>query len=138
VHLAQATRAELLLLYVVPPPTPIFEVESSLKSEAEIALGLVLAKLAKLGVRSKGYALTGTGSIDGLILRAAKLGRVDLIIMEGPRRSWLRRLFKGNLAARVMSRAHCPVLVIPPNVVPRKSSFADLGYATKNENKLAS
>ena len=45
VHLAQKYQAELILLHVVPPPTPIFEIESAMKSEAELALSVLLAKL---------------------------------------------------------------------------------------------
>jgi nucleotide-binding universal stress UspA family protein len=114
-HLAQEYQAELLLLHPVPPPTPIFEIESAVKSEAELALALLLGKLESLNIKARAFLLTGRGSIDGQILRAAKLARVDLLIIGSSSRNWLDRLLSGNLASRVISRAHCPVLVIPNN-----------------------
>ena len=113
VQLAQEYRAELLLLHVVPPPTPIFEIESPMKSEAELAVALLLGKLERLDIKARGFLLTGRTSIDGQIVRAAKLARVDLLIMGNPNRSGLYRLLAGNVASRVITRAHCPVLVVP-------------------------
>ena len=134
-NLARANHSELLLLYIVPPPTPIFELESLTKAEAEMALALLLGKLEKLDIKARGFLLTGTGSVDGQILRAAKLAQVDLIVMEGPRQSWVERLLAGKLASRVITRAHCPVLIIPGNGRRPKTEFA---YRAADENKIAS
>jgi nucleotide-binding universal stress UspA family protein len=113
INLAHDYQAELLLLRVVPPPTPIFELESPMKSEAEIVLAVLLAKLETARIKARGILLTGTSSPESQILRAARLERVDLIIMETRRRTGISRLFTGSLASRVISRAHCPVLVVP-------------------------
>jgi hypothetical protein len=43
--LAKANNAELLLLHILPPPMPIFEIESPLKARAEYALGVLLGRL---------------------------------------------------------------------------------------------
>jgi nucleotide-binding universal stress UspA family protein len=113
IHLAEEYRAELLLLHVVPPPTPIFELESPMKSEAEFALSVLLAKLETAGIKTRGFLLTGTSSTESQIVRAATLERVDLIIMGTRARAGISRLFAGSLASRVTNRAPCPVLVVP-------------------------
>jgi universal stress protein A len=113
IHLAQQNDTELLLLHVVPPPTPIFELESPAKSEAELALSVLLANVETAGIKARGFLLTGTSSIDRQIVRAARLEHVDLIIMGTRGRTGLSRLLVGSLASRVITRAHCPVLVVP-------------------------
>ena len=113
IQLAQEYQAELLLLHVVPPPTPLFELESPMKSEAELALSVLLGKLQTADIRARGFLLTGKNPIDDQIVRAARLEHVDLIIMGTSGRTGLSRLFAGSLTSRVITRAHCPVLVVP-------------------------
>src|SRR5919106_1736759 len=113
IDLAQEYQAELLLLHVVPPPTPIFELESPMKSEAEFALSVLLAKLEIAGIKARGFLLTGTTSTESQIVRAARLERVDLIIMGTRGRIGISWPFAGSLATRVINRAHCPVLIVP-------------------------
>jgi nucleotide-binding universal stress UspA family protein len=113
IQLAQEYQAELLLLHVVPPPTPLFELESPMRSEAELALSVLLGKLQTADIKARGFLLTGKNSIDGQIVRAARLEHVDLIIMGTRGRSGLSRLWGGSLTSRVISHAHCPVLVVP-------------------------
>jgi nucleotide-binding universal stress UspA family protein len=112
-YLAQDYKAELLLLHVVPPPTPLFELESPMKSEAERALSMLLAKLETAAIQARGFLLTGTSSTDSQIARAARLERVDLIVMGTHRRSAISGLFTRSLASKVATRVHCPVLVVP-------------------------
>jgi nucleotide-binding universal stress UspA family protein len=113
IHLAQDYQAELLLLYVVPPPTPLFELESPMKSEAELALSVLLAKLQTAAIKARGFLLTGTSSIDSQIVRAARLERVDVIIMATGGRNGISGLLTRSLPSRVVAHAHCPVLVVP-------------------------
>jgi nucleotide-binding universal stress UspA family protein len=113
IQLAQDYQAELLLLYVVPPPTPLFELESPLKSEAELSLSALLAELETTAIKARGFLLTGTSSTDSQIVRAARLERVDLIVMGGRGRTGIAGLFARSLASRVITRAHCPVLIVP-------------------------
>jgi nucleotide-binding universal stress UspA family protein len=129
IYLARQHQAELLLLNVVPPPTPIFEGESCMKSGAERALSALLARLETIDIAARGFLLTGNSSIDSQIIRAAELEHVDLIIMGTRGRSGLSRLFAGSLASRVVSRAHCPVLV-----VPGRSSRPDAESRPKNSH----
>lgn len=113
VQLAQDYQAELLLLHVLPRPTPIFEIESPMKSQAEFALSVLLSKLQSTDIKARGFLLTGTNSVDCQIIRAARLARVDIIVMGTRGRSGFYRLFAGSLASRLIARAHCPVLVVP-------------------------
>ena len=113
IQVAHEYHSELLLLHVVPPPTPLFERESPMKSEAELALSALLEKLQKADIKARGFLLTGENSVDGQIVRAARLEHVDLIIMGTRGRTGLSRLLVGSLASRVITRAHCPVLVVP-------------------------
>jgi nucleotide-binding universal stress UspA family protein len=113
IHFAHDYQAELLLLHVIPPPTPLFELESPMKSQAEIAVGLLLADLQTAGIKARGFLLTGTSSTESQIVRAARLEGVDLIIMGTRARTGISGLFTRSLASRVVARAHCPVLVVP-------------------------
>jgi universal stress protein A len=110
--LAKANQAELLLLHVVPPPTPIFEVEPPMKEQAEFELSMLLTKLKLNGVNARGFVLCGTKSIDHQIIKAARLENIDLIVMGTNGRTGVSRLFVGSVASRVVARSHCPVLVI--------------------------
>jgi universal stress protein A len=113
IHLAQNYDAELLVLHVVPPPTPLFELESPEKCKAELALSVLLAELETATIKARGFLLTGTSSTESQIVRAARLERVDLIIMGSRGRTSMSRLFARSLASRVITHAHCPVLVVP-------------------------
>lgn len=113
IHLTHDYQAELLLLHVVPPPTPLFELESPMKSQAEIALGVLLGNLETAAIKARGFLLTGTSSTESQIARAARLERVDLIIMGTRARTGICGLFTRSLASRVAARAHCPVLAVP-------------------------
>ena len=73
IHFAKEYDADLLLLHVVPAPTPLFEAESPIKSEVELALSLLLGKLKTAEINARGFLLTGTGTTDTQILRVAKL-----------------------------------------------------------------
>lgn len=122
--LAKSNQAELLLLHVVPPPTPIFEAESPLKAQAEFQLAVLLTSKQLQGVNARGLVLCGTHSIDHQIVKAAQLEQADLIVMGTNGRTGLSRLFVGSVASRVVARAYCPVLVIR-NVLTKGSIATD-------------
>jgi nucleotide-binding universal stress UspA family protein len=113
IQLAEQYHAGLLLLHVIPPPTPIFELESPVKFQAELALSVLLAKLQSAGIESRGFLLTGKTSIDDQIVRAARLECIDLIVMGTRGRTAISRLLAGSVTSRVITHAPCPVLVIP-------------------------
>jgi nucleotide-binding universal stress UspA family protein len=135
IQLAKEYHAELLVLHVVPPPTPLFELESPMKSEAELALSVLLEKLQIADIEARGFLLTGTNSIDSQIVRVASLEHVDLIIMGTRGRTGLSRLFLGSLASRVITRAHCPVLVVPTRRLSKSAVGSRSGVA-KEEKRV--
>ena len=131
IHLAHEYQAELLLLHVVPPLTPIFETESLIRAEAEIALSVLLAQLQTANINARGFLLTGTTSIGDQIVRAARLERVDLIIMGSRARTGIARFFSGSMVSRVLTRAHCPVLVVP---LQRRRQLSVRGFGEKSKH----
>jgi nucleotide-binding universal stress UspA family protein len=84
-----------------------------MKLEAELAVSALLTRLEKIEIRARALLLTGTTSIDAQILRAAKAEQTDLIIVGAPCRTGLASFLAGNVAARLIARSHCPVLVVP-------------------------
>jgi nucleotide-binding universal stress UspA family protein len=113
IQMAKANEADLLLLHVLPSPVPLFEAEPFERPDAELALSLLLAEVKATGISPRGFLLTGTGSIYGQIVRAARLERVDLIVMGSRCRSGLSRLLAGSLTCKVITHTRCPVLVVP-------------------------
>jgi nucleotide-binding universal stress UspA family protein len=110
---AEEYQAELRVPHVLPPSTPLFELETARKSAARLALSVILKTLQTAAINARGFLLTGENSIDNQIVRAARLEHVDLIIMGTRGRTGLSRLLVGSLSSRVITRAHCPVLVVP-------------------------
>src|SRR3989337_4565388 len=53
VSIAKQNHAELLLIHALPPPTPIYEIESSFRTEAEEALAMLLKRVTDIGVKAK-------------------------------------------------------------------------------------
>ena len=93
VQIAKANAADLLLFHVLPPPVPLFEAEPSKKPEAETALSLLLGQVNATGVRATGSLLSGTDSIGKQIAQAARLEKIDLIVMGTRARSRIFRFF---------------------------------------------
>ena len=114
IQITKASNADLLLFHVLPPPVPLFEAEPFEKREAEIALSLLLAQVNAMGVRATGSLLSGTDSIGKQIVRAARLEKIDLVVLGTRDRSRTFGFFIGRSVARsVVAQAECPVLIIP-------------------------
>ena len=112
IELAKQNQAELLLVHVLPPPTPIFEVESHARPQAESAMSDLKRKVKKENVSVKRLFLKGTISIDKQIVRATKTLQADLIVMGTHGRTGVSRFLTGSVASRVIARAQCPVLIV--------------------------
>jgi nucleotide-binding universal stress UspA family protein len=116
VQIAKAGDADLVLFHVLPPPVPLFEAEPFEKPEAETALSLLTAQVNASGVRTTASLLTGTDSIGKQILSAARIEKIDLIVMGTHGRTRTFKLFFGSgIVAKIVAHAECPVLVIPCN-----------------------
>jgi len=112
IELAERNQVELLLIHVLTPPTPIYEIESPLRPQVEAAMSALATEARQKRVSVKRLFLKGTLPVDKQIVQAARTLRADLIVMGTHGRTGFSRLFAGSVASRVVGRAHCPVLVV--------------------------
>jgi nucleotide-binding universal stress UspA family protein len=121
-RLARGSGAELLLVHVLVPPTPIaadgFGAAAAYEAMAEAAhdgaekgLARLLRRARTAGVRVRALLAPG-GAPHEQIVRIARRRRVDLVVVGTHGRSGLPRLFLGSVAGRVVSLAACPVLTV--------------------------
>ena len=113
INLARQNHAELLLAHALPPPTPIFESESSERPCAEADLEVLVDRLSSQGIRARRILIKGTRPVPGNIADCAKFFGADLIVMGTRSRRGLARFLRGSIAASVVKIAPCPVLVVP-------------------------
>lgn len=121
VALAKESRAQLLLVHVMVPPTPFIgdgyvspktyeELEASARRGAQRELAKVSAKAQKAKARVQAVLLEGVPY--DRIARVARSKRADLIVMGTHGRSGLSKFFLGSVAERVIALAPCPVLTV--------------------------
>jgi len=121
VALAKESRAQLLLVHVMLPPTPFIgdgyvspktyqELEAAARRSAQRELAKVAARAQKAKARIKAMLLEGVPY--DRIARAARSKRADLIVMGTHGRSGLSKFFLGSVAERVIALAPCPVLTV--------------------------
>jgi len=122
IHLAKENQAELLLIHVLPPPTPIYEVEPVLAPEVESAMSDLKKKAKKENIIVKRLFLKGTISIDKQIVRATRSLQADLIVMGTHGRTGISRFLTGSVASRLIARSPCPVLVVRGRLVRASSA----------------
>ena len=113
IKLARQNHAELLLAHALPPPTPIFESESSQRPCAEADLEVLVKRLSSQGIRARQILIKGIRPVPGNIADCAKFFGADLIVMGTRSRRGLARFLRGSIAASVVKIAPCPVLVVP-------------------------
>lgn len=121
VALAKATRAELLLVHVLPVLTIIPDAYIAATMYEELYRGhraagrheldRLVASARAAGVRASGI-LVDTGVPAVQIARLAKAKRADVIVMGTHGRTGLARAVVGSVAARVVAIAACPVLTV--------------------------
>jgi nucleotide-binding universal stress UspA family protein len=121
VEMAKESRAELMIVNVVNPNTPLVadehvsptaydEVLESTRAWSRKQLDKLLAKAKPAGVRAKGFVLEGVAHKQ--IVRFARSKRADLVVMGTHGRSGLAKLFVGSVAGRVVATARCPVVTV--------------------------
>src|SRR5689334_2421987 len=113
--LSDAPGSRLILLRAVeactlPGVDPI-DAQVSVVREAESYLATVAERLRELGitqvVRSVWYS-----NVADAIVEAARLRRVELIIMSTHGRSGFRRVLRGSVAESVLRRTRTPILFV--------------------------
>jgi nucleotide-binding universal stress UspA family protein len=121
IDLARANRAVLTIAHVYSSVVPLMgegyatpqaydKMLADVRSDAERRLGRLVAGARKSGIRVKGLLLEGIP--HDRIVRAARSGRADVIVLGTHGRTGLGRLFLGSVASRVVTLAPCPVLTV--------------------------
>jgi nucleotide-binding universal stress UspA family protein len=110
--LARQHGAELVITYALPPPTPIFEIESSFRRDTEVALARLAEVATEFGVSARRVLIDSTAPVSNSIVRCADDLHADMIVMGTSGKTGIARWFTGSHAARVIARAHCPVVVV--------------------------
>ena len=112
IKFARQNDAVLFIVHALPPPTPIYEIESSVRPEAEEALAILLKRASHLGVKAKKVLIKGSAPVSNNIVGCARFLGADLIVMGTCGRTGISRWLVGSHASRVIARAHCPVVVV--------------------------
>jgi nucleotide-binding universal stress UspA family protein len=107
--------SEVVLLAVTPN---LFDLEDEghyvadkLKRQAEGALVLAKNKAQEMGVTPTSLLATG-GSVADEIVKVAKDGKVDLVVIGSRGLGAKTRFFLGGTATKVVTYAPCSVLVV--------------------------
>ena len=118
----QSLASNLWLLHVVPPPnhSPPFNLNHNLWRR-EVAKGLrarrrQLHELAEQLRREHNHVFTRliAGTVNTVILAEAERIHADLIIMGSHGHGNVYHTLFGGVGQRVMRKASCPVMLVPP------------------------
>jgi len=123
VRLAKKDRAELVILHVVPGPTPVGidgyvppkmyeEMERSMRAFAEKKLERLVRRGVQERVRVRTFVSKGRAQDE--IPAAARSKRCDLVVVGTHGRRGVARFFLGSVAAEVIATSPCPVLTVRP------------------------
>jgi nucleotide-binding universal stress UspA family protein len=120
VGLAQREAARLLLLHVLPPPSPLssgrrrpssyLELLALARRDARRRLARSLTQARGAGARVQEKLVEG-GAVEG-ILGVGRRWRPDLIVIGTHGRGGFRRFLLGSVAEQVVRRASRPVLTV--------------------------
>ena len=121
VELAKASRAELLLVHVLPvlplipdayvAPNVYEELERAQRASGQKELDRLVRTAKAAGVSVSGVLLD-FGLPADRIARLARSRRADVIVMGTHGRTGVTRALLGSVAARVVATASCPVMTI--------------------------
>ena len=87
-----------------------------LMNQIDIALAARVAKATEAGLRCQSSSLDGYPAKE--IVRHAEKTGADLIVIGTHGRTGIAHVIMGSVAQRVVQRASCPVLVVPPEREP--------------------
>lgn len=120
-RVARASDADLVLVNVAMPPSPVLEdsyfsarsyqrMLTDRREEAQKKLTTLRDRAGRAGVRASVVVRDGIPFEE--IVSAARQQRADLIVMGTHGRSGLGRLVLGSVAERVIGLASCPVITV--------------------------
>jgi nucleotide-binding universal stress UspA family protein len=121
VTLAKATHAEVVILHVLVPFTPLVpehyiggatldQLNANARRWSQRQLARLTAKAKSGGVRASELIMTGDPAEQ--IVRAVRTKRADLLVLGTHGRTGLNRFFVGSVAQRVVASAPCPVVTV--------------------------
>lgn len=121
VAMAKANRAALTILHVIIPFTPIVpeqyintetweQIDRQTRQWSERQLRKLTEKATRAGIRAVSVILVGY--LPQAIVKAARSGRIDLLIVGTHGRTGLTKLIIGSVAGRVVATAPCPVVTV--------------------------
>jgi nucleotide-binding universal stress UspA family protein len=99
------------------PGTDPIEAQVRVVREAEEYLDSVATRLARTGAKGVKTSVW-YGSAAAAIVEAARVGKVDMIVMGTHGRSGLGRLVLGSVAESVLRGTHIPILVVRDTGAP--------------------
>jgi nucleotide-binding universal stress UspA family protein len=120
VDIAQWSHAEVVLIAVMPPTTPIIaaeggiydsELEDQMKIKYQGILEDGLRRLAASGNPSKGEVLVGD-SVEVIVGQAKKVGADLIVVGHKHLDSWAARWWRGSRSPALIEHAPCSVLVV--------------------------
>lgn len=120
--------ARLTVLHVVPTFDPITVGPAALTGPPQLMIPMsrqeVLQEMRRItdsaGMESSHATLSaGAGDPVSNIVDEALAIRADLVVMGTHGRSGFERLMIGSVAEKVLRKAPCPVLLVPPHVTPK-------------------
>jgi nucleotide-binding universal stress UspA family protein len=118
--IAQWSHADLHLIAVMPPTTPIIaaeggiydsELEDQMKKKYQGILEDGLRRLANSGYPAKGEVLVGD-SVEVIIGQAKKIGADLIVVGHKHLDSWAARWWRGSRSPALIEHSHCSVLVV--------------------------
>ena len=121
IALAKATHADLTVLHVLVPITPLVpeqyiagtaldKLNADARRWAQEQVAKLTARARKGGVRASGLVTTGDPAEQ--IVRTARSKRAELVVVGTHGRTGLNRFFVGSIAQRVIASAQCPVVTV--------------------------
>ena len=121
--IAQWSHADLHLIAVMPPTTPIIaaeggiydsELEEQMKKKYQGILEDGLRRLASSGYSAKGEVLVGD-SVEVIIGQAKKITADLIVVGHKHLDSWAARWWRGSRSPALIEHSRCSVLVVITN-----------------------
>ena len=121
VDIAKASRAELLLVHVLPSVFPVVadgyvspkvyeDLEAATRADGQKRLDRLARRARASGARVKSLLLEGVP--HERIAQAARARKADMVVIGTHGRTGFAKLVLGSVASRVLAIAPCPVLTV--------------------------
>ena len=121
--IAQWSHADLFLIAVMPPTTPIIaaeggiydsELEDQMKKKYQGILEDGLRRLSNSGYQARGDVMVGD-SVELIISQAKKMGADLIVVGHKHLDSWAARWWRGSRSPALIEHSYCSVLVVITN-----------------------